>query len=207
MIFRVVSSFGGTGTARLLCAAGRGRPHAMDRKMTRAPPAVHCCTVGLAHASRRGVACGALAARALACSACGGAGGSTTVNSLPQPSSERGSTRPPSAATIRSTRARPSPTPGVCLWRTGSSCVKGSKMSRWRSAGMPGPESMTASPVHPQVVRHRYLDAALLRVLDAVADEVGPRAREILAEEPQRAQVLAPDPRAALHLGRAMLAS
>jgi len=100
-----------------------------------------------------------------------------------------------------------SPTPGVCLWRTGSSCVKGSKMSRWRSAGMPGPESMTASPVHPQVVRHRYLDAALLRVLDAVADEVGPRAREILAEAPQRAQVLAPDPRAALHLGRAMLAS
>src|SRR5438132_321158 len=39
LIFRVVSSFEGRVTARLLCAAGRGRPHAMDRKMTRAPPA------------------------------------------------------------------------------------------------------------------------------------------------------------------------
>jgi len=50
VIFRAVSSFEGTVTARLLCAAGRGRPRAMDRKMTRVPPAVHCCTVGLVHA-------------------------------------------------------------------------------------------------------------------------------------------------------------
>ena len=39
LIFRVVSSFEGTVTARLLCAAGRGGPRATDRKMTRAPPA------------------------------------------------------------------------------------------------------------------------------------------------------------------------
>src|SRR5437870_12217659 len=39
LIFRVVSSFEGTVTALLLCTAGRGRPRAMDRKMTRAPPA------------------------------------------------------------------------------------------------------------------------------------------------------------------------
>src|SRR5439155_15652442 len=39
LIFRVVSSLEGTVTARLLCAAGRGRPRATDSKMTRAPPA------------------------------------------------------------------------------------------------------------------------------------------------------------------------
>jgi len=58
LIFRVVSSFEVTVAARLLCVAGCGRRRARDEKMTPDPPAVHCCTVGPAQASRRAAACG-----------------------------------------------------------------------------------------------------------------------------------------------------
>src|SRR5437867_997998 len=55
--------------------------------------------------------------------------------------------------------------------------------------------------------RHRllerdHLDAALVPAPPTEVKEVGPGAREVLAEEPQRAQVFAPDACAALHLER-----